>query len=282
MTANVTVAATAAVGLRDVTVSGSGRRCADFSFLGTDTFTVTAGAGPGVATKLAITSINGGVSPTVGAAFSVVVQAQDAAAIRPMSPRRRASPESQRRDRDARWHAERVDRQRSELGHDLRGHVFEGRGGGSPRPRPARAACRRWRRARARPSASSPRPSRSSRCSSPVRRRSGHGLRQDRHPDRPDGRQPVHQSPSTRSMRTGTSSARPMRSRSTRADANATLPANAALVAGTRTFGVTLNTLGSVDGHRDGRDRRHEDREHQSRDHRQRGSVRQAPGARPR
>jgi hypothetical protein len=79
MTANVTVAATAAVGLRDVTVSGSGRHCTSFSFLGTDTFTVTAGAGPGVATKLAITSINGGVSPTVGAAFSVVVQAQDAA-----------------------------------------------------------------------------------------------------------------------------------------------------------------------------------------------------------
>ena len=79
MTANVTVAATAAVGLRDVTVSGSGRHCTSFSFLGTDTFTVTAGAGPGVATKLAITSINGGVSPTVGAAFSVVVQAQDTA-----------------------------------------------------------------------------------------------------------------------------------------------------------------------------------------------------------
>ncbi len=79
MTANVTVAATAAVGLRDVTVSGSGRQCTSFSFLGTDTFTVTAGAGPGVATKLAITSINGGVSPTVGAAFSVVVQAQDTA-----------------------------------------------------------------------------------------------------------------------------------------------------------------------------------------------------------
>jgi len=78
MTANVTVSAGAAVGLRDVTVSGSGRRCTGFSFLGTDTFTVTAGAGAGTATKLAITSISP-TSPGVGTAFSVVVQSQDAA-----------------------------------------------------------------------------------------------------------------------------------------------------------------------------------------------------------
>ena len=76
MTANVTVTAGAAVGLRDVTASGSGH-CTGFSFLGTDKFTVTAGAGAGTATKLAITSVNGGVSPTVGAPFSVVVQAQE-------------------------------------------------------------------------------------------------------------------------------------------------------------------------------------------------------------
>jgi len=77
MTANVTVSAGAAVGLRDVTVSGSGRRCTGFSFLGTDKFSVTAGAGAGTATKLAITSISP-PSPTVGTAFSVVVQSQDA------------------------------------------------------------------------------------------------------------------------------------------------------------------------------------------------------------
>ena len=75
MTADVTVAADAPVGLRDVTVSGSGR-CTGFSFLGTGKFTVTAA---GTATKLAITSVNGGVNPTVGSAFSVVVQSQDAA-----------------------------------------------------------------------------------------------------------------------------------------------------------------------------------------------------------
>jgi hypothetical protein len=75
MTANVTVTTAAAVGLRDVTVSGSGG-CTSFGFLGTDAFTVTAGAGP--ATKLAITSISP-PSPTAGTAFSVVVQSQDAA-----------------------------------------------------------------------------------------------------------------------------------------------------------------------------------------------------------
>jgi hypothetical protein len=75
MTASVTVTAGAAVGLRDVTASGSGG-CTGFSFLGTDKFTVTAGAG--TATKLAITSISP-PSPTVGTAFSVVVQAQDGA-----------------------------------------------------------------------------------------------------------------------------------------------------------------------------------------------------------
>ena len=37
----------------------------------------------------------------------------------------------------------------------------------------------------------------------------------------------------------------------TSSDANATLPANAALVAGTRTFSVTLKTAGSPHGHRD-------------------------------
>ena len=74
MTAYVTVAAAAPLGSRDVTASGSGR-CADFSFTGTNKFTVTAGAG--IATKLAITSISP-PSPTVGAAFSVVVQSQDA------------------------------------------------------------------------------------------------------------------------------------------------------------------------------------------------------------
>jgi len=77
MTANVTVAADASVGSRDVTVSGSGG-CTGFSFLGIGKFTVTA-AGAGAATKLAITSVNGGLSPTAGIAFSVVVQSQDAA-----------------------------------------------------------------------------------------------------------------------------------------------------------------------------------------------------------
>ena len=75
MTANVTVAADAPVGLRDVTVSGSGR-CAGFSFVGTGMLTITAGAG--TATKLAITSISP-TSPTAGIAFSVVVQSQDPA-----------------------------------------------------------------------------------------------------------------------------------------------------------------------------------------------------------
>ena len=75
MTANVTVVVAAAVGLRDVTVSGSGG-CTSFSFLGTDAFTVTVGAG--AAAKLAITSISP-QSPTAGTAFSVVVQSQDAA-----------------------------------------------------------------------------------------------------------------------------------------------------------------------------------------------------------
>ena len=76
MTAYVTVAAGAPLGPRDVTVSGNGRQCTSFSFVGTGTFTVTAGAG--IATKLAITSISP-TSPTAGAAFTVVVQAQDAA-----------------------------------------------------------------------------------------------------------------------------------------------------------------------------------------------------------
>ena len=75
MTANVTVTTVAAVGLRDVTVSGSGG-CTSFSFLGTDAFRVTAGAG--AAAKLAITSISP-QSPTAGAAFNVVVQSQDVA-----------------------------------------------------------------------------------------------------------------------------------------------------------------------------------------------------------
>ena len=75
MTANVTVTAAAAVGLRDVTVSGNGG-CSSFSFLGTDAFTVKVGAG--AAAKLAITSISP-QSPTAGMAFSVVVQSQDAA-----------------------------------------------------------------------------------------------------------------------------------------------------------------------------------------------------------
>ena len=75
MTANVTVTAAAAVGLRDVTGSGNGG-CSSFSFLGTDAFTVKVGAG--AAAKLAITSISP-QSPTAGMAFSVVVQSQDAA-----------------------------------------------------------------------------------------------------------------------------------------------------------------------------------------------------------
>jgi hypothetical protein len=74
MTAYVSVAAGAPVGLRDVTASGSGR-CADFSFTGIGKFTVTAGAA--IATKLAITSISP-PSPTAGIGFSVVVQSQDA------------------------------------------------------------------------------------------------------------------------------------------------------------------------------------------------------------
>ena len=75
MTANVTVTTAAAVGLRDVTVSGSGG-CTSFSFLGTDAFRVTAGAG--AAARLAITSISP-PSPTAGTAFNVVVQSQDVA-----------------------------------------------------------------------------------------------------------------------------------------------------------------------------------------------------------
>jgi len=75
MTAEVTVAADAPRGLRDVTVSGSGR-CDGFSFTRAGAFTVTAAAG--IATRLAITSVSP-ASPTAGAAFSVVVQAQDAA-----------------------------------------------------------------------------------------------------------------------------------------------------------------------------------------------------------
>ncbi len=75
VTAFVTVAAGAPVGSRDVTVSGSGR-CNAFSYVGTAKFTVTAGGA--IATKLAITSISP-TSPTAGAAFSVVVQSQDAA-----------------------------------------------------------------------------------------------------------------------------------------------------------------------------------------------------------
>ena len=75
MTAYVTVAAAAPLGSRDVTASGSGR-CDGFSFTGTAKLTVTAGGA--IATKLSITSINP-PSPTAGAAFSVVVQAQDAA-----------------------------------------------------------------------------------------------------------------------------------------------------------------------------------------------------------
>ncbi len=73
MTATVTVTAGAPVGLRDVTVSGSGT-CPGFSFTGIDKFTVTSGAAP--ATKLAITSINP-TSPTVGTGFDVTVQSQD-------------------------------------------------------------------------------------------------------------------------------------------------------------------------------------------------------------
>jgi hypothetical protein len=75
MTADVTVAGDAALGLRDVTVSGSGG-CDAFSYVGIAKFTVTAGAG--FATKLAIASVNGGANPIAGTAFNVVVQAQDA------------------------------------------------------------------------------------------------------------------------------------------------------------------------------------------------------------
>jgi len=75
MTAYVTVAGAAPLGPRDVTVRGSGR-CDGFSFTGTGKLTVTAGGA--IATKLAITSISP-ASPTAGAAFSVTVQAQDAA-----------------------------------------------------------------------------------------------------------------------------------------------------------------------------------------------------------
>ena len=74
--ADVTVAAGAALGPRDVTVSGSGG-CAGFTFTGSNRFTVTAGGGAGTATKLAITSITP-ASPSAGAAFSVVIQSQDA------------------------------------------------------------------------------------------------------------------------------------------------------------------------------------------------------------
>ncbi len=75
MTASVSVAADAPLGPRDVMASGSGR-CDGFSYIGTAKLTVTAGGA--IATKLAITSINP-PSPTAGAAFSVTVQAQDAA-----------------------------------------------------------------------------------------------------------------------------------------------------------------------------------------------------------
>jgi hypothetical protein len=75
MTAYVTVAATAPLGPRDVTVSGSGH-CDGFRFTGIGKLTITAGGA--VATKLAVVSISP-ASPTVGAPFGVLVQAQDAA-----------------------------------------------------------------------------------------------------------------------------------------------------------------------------------------------------------
>ena len=80
----------------------------------------------------------------------------------------------------------------------------------------------------------------------------GSADRQDRHARRPSPRAPRSPSPSTRSMPTGTSSRPPRPTVAiTSSDANATLPANAALVAGTRTFRVTLKTAGLPHGHRD-------------------------------
>jgi hypothetical protein len=92
MTANVTVTAGAAVGLRDVTVSGSGgSRCTGFSFLGANKLTVTAGAVAGTFTKLQVlvpgeTAAPGTASGKTGtpstegagAPFTITVNAVDA------------------------------------------------------------------------------------------------------------------------------------------------------------------------------------------------------------
>ena len=62
----------------------------------------------------------------------------------------------------------------------------------------------------------------------------------------------------------------------TSSDANAALPANAALVAGTKTFSVTAKTAGTRDVHLDRHHQRSQEPEHQPGDDDQRGRVREA------
>ena len=71
------------------------------------------------------------------------------------------------------------------------------------------------------------------------------------------------------------------RRRSPRTDANATLPANTALVAGTKTFSVTPKTAGSTTFTATDITQRADDRQHEPGDDDQRRRVREAPDPAP-
>jgi predicted RNA methylase len=241
MTANVTVTAGAAVGLRDVTASGSGT-CAGFSFVGIDAFSVTAGAG--TATKLAITSISP-PSPTVDTAFSVVVQSQDASG----NPTNVTSTTGVSLS---------LDTGTGTLGGTLTGSIVNGANSVTISGVTYSKVETGVRLTAARTSGMSPLAAGTSAAFTVV---AGTFTKlQVLVPGE-------IAAPGTTSGKTGTPTAQTAgtpftvtvnavdanwnvmssthRVRITASDANATLPANAHLVAGTRTFSVTLNTVGS-------------------------------------